>query len=141
MTPTARRVVQALLYELGAVAFTGPVLGASFDAPAGSALALAVLMSTVALAWNWLFNFLFERWESAQSVKGRSVLRRITHGTGFEAGLVLILVPLMAVWLDTSWRQALLAELGLLAFFLIYAVAFTWLFDRLFGLPASAMPR
>ena len=31
-----------------------------------------------------------------------------------------------------------LGLLGLLAFFFVYAVAFTWAFDRVFGLPASA---
>jgi uncharacterized membrane protein len=31
-----------------------------------------------------------------------------------------------------------LANLGLLAFFFVYAIAFTWAFDRVFGLPKSA---
>ena len=37
----------------------------------------------------------------------------------------------------SAW-QALLADLGILLFFLVYTVAFTWVFDRVFGLPASA---
>ena len=32
---------------------------------------------------------------------------------------------------------SLLMNLGLLAFFFFYAIAFTWLFDRVFGLPES----
>jgi uncharacterized membrane protein len=31
--------------------------------------------------------------------------------------------------------------LGLLVFFFVYAIAFTWAFDRVFGLPASALGR
>ena len=31
MTPKTRRVLQAVLYEFGAVAFVGPVLGWAFD--------------------------------------------------------------------------------------------------------------
>lgn len=138
LSPTTRRVVQALLYEVGAVAFVGPALAWGFDQPLTSSLTLAVLMSAVALGWNYLFNALFEAWESRQAVKGRSALRRLVHGIGFEGGLALWLVPLAAWWLQTTLLAALLAELVLLAFFFVYAIAFTWAFDRVFGLPRSA---
>ncbi len=138
MTPTTRRVVQALLYEAGAIAFVAPVLGFAFDEPMSSALLLSFAMSTVALVWNYIFNFFFERWEARQVVKGRSPLRRLAHGLGFEGGLVLWLVPLMAWWLDISLLEAFIADLGVLAFFFVYAIGFTWAFDRVFGLPASA---
>ena len=46
----------------------------------------------------------------------------------------------MALWLNTSFLSAFIANLGLLAFFFIYAIAFTWAFDRVFGLPESAAP-
>lgn len=138
MTPRTRRVVQAILYEVFAVAFVGPVLSIAFDKPATSTLGLAIVLSAIALTWNYLFNAMFERWEARQAVRGRSFLRRIAHGTGFEGGLVIILVPVMALWLKISWWQAFLANLGLLAFFFFYAIAFTWAFDKVFGLPESA---
>ena len=141
MTPRTRRIVQAVLYEAIAVAFVGPALSFIFDQPPSSAIALAVLMSVVALGWNYVFNAIFERWESGQEVKGRSFARRISHGIGFEGGLVLILVPIMAFWLQTSLLNAFVADLGILTFFFVYAVAFTWAFDRVFGLPASAAER
>jgi uncharacterized membrane protein len=138
LQPRTRRVLQAVLYEVGAIAVVGPVLALVFDKPTGSTLALAVLLSTIALCWNYLFNGLFERWEARQAVKGRSFARRLAHGTGFEGGLTVLLVPVMAWWLDTTPLAAFLANLGLLAFFFVYAVGFTWAFDRVFGLPASA---
>ena len=138
MTPRTRRVVQAILYEVFAVAFVGPVLSIAFDKPATSTLGLAIVLSAIALTWNYLFNAMFERWEARQAVRGRSFLRRIAHGTGFEGGLVIILVPVMALWLKISWWQAFLANLGLLAFFFFYAIAITWAFDKVFGLPESA---
>ena len=52
--------------------------------------------------------------------------------------LVLFLVPLMAWWLDISLLEALIADLAILAFFFVYAIVFTWAFDRVFGLPESA---
>jgi uncharacterized membrane protein len=45
----------------------------------------------------------------------------------------------MAYWLDISMWAAFVADLGLLAFFFVYTVAFTWVFDRIFGLPQSAL--
>ena len=140
MTPRTRRVLQALLYEVFAVAFVGPVLGLAFDKPQTSTLALAVVLSAIALCWSYVFNSAFERWEARQAVKGRSLARRVAHGAGFEGGLTLILVPVMSLWLDTSPLNAFLANLGLLAFFFVYAIAFTWAFDRVFGLPQSAKP-
>jgi uncharacterized membrane protein len=138
MTPRTRRVVQALLYEAIAVAVVGPALGWLFDEGLASALGLALLMSTIALLWNYVFNGWFERWEARQSVKGRSLQRRLLHGIGFEGGLVLLLVPPMAWWLQISLWQAFLADLAVLVFFFFYAIGFTWAFDRIFGLPESA---
>jgi uncharacterized membrane protein len=139
MTPTRRRVLQALLYEVFAIAFVGPVLGWAFDKPQTSTLLLAVVLSSIALCWNYVFNALFEKWESRQLVKGRSFARRLAYGAGFEGGLTVLLVPVMAYWLDTSFLTAFLANLGLLAFFFVYAMGFTWAFDKVFGLPQSAV--
>lgn len=138
MTPRSRRVLQAILYEAFAIAFVGPVLSVAFDKPPASTLGLAFVLSGIALGWNYVFNTLFERWESRQVVRGRSFTRRLAHGIGFEGGLVVLLVPVMSLWLDISPLNAFLANLALLAFFFIYAIAFTWTFDRVFGLPASA---
>lgn len=139
MTPRVRRVVQALLYEGIAIAVVAPALAAFYTAePAGSTFVLTVLMSTVALIWNYGFNALFERWEARQAVRGRSARRRVAHGIGFEGGLALILVPLVSWWLSIGLVEALLVDLSILAFFFFYTVAFTWAFDRVFGLPESA---
>lgn len=140
MTPRNRRVLQAILYEVFAIAFVGPVLSVAFDKPPASTLGLAVVLSGIALAWNYVFNSIFERWESHQTVRGRSFARRLVHGMGFEGGLVVILIPVMSLWLDISPLNAFFANLGLLAFFFFYAIAFTWAFDRVFGLPEFAAP-
>jgi uncharacterized membrane protein len=138
MSPTTRRVVQAVLYESIAIAVVTPVLALAFSQPPGSAFVLSAVMSTIALAWNYLFNSLFERWEARRAVKGRSLARRIAHGVGFEGGLALILLPVMAWWLEVSLLAAFVADMGLLAFFFVYTVGFTWAFDTVFGLPESA---
>jgi uncharacterized membrane protein len=139
VSPRTRRVVQAVLYEGIALAAVAPTVAYMFNHPPASALALSVTMSTIALAWNYLFNAVFEHWESKRATKGRSFALRIVHGVTFEGGLTVILVPLMAYWLAVSLLAAFLADVGLLAFFFVYTVAFTWAFDKMFGLPASAL--
>ena len=138
LSPTRRRVLQAALYESFAIAVVTPTLALAFSHPPGSAFVLSAVMSSIALVWNYVFNTLFERWESRQTVKGRSLARRFAHGMGFEGGLAIILMPVMAYWLDVSLMTAFVADLGLLVFFFVYTVGFTWAFDKIFGLPASA---
>jgi uncharacterized membrane protein len=138
MPPTRRRILQSVLYEAIAISVVGPVLSFVFDKPQTSTWSLALVLSLIALTWNYLFNAMFERWESRQAVRGRSWARRLAHGLGFEGGLALILLPVMSVWLQISVLTALVANLGLLAFFFVYTMVFTWAFDRIFGLPASA---
>ncbi len=138
MTPLQRRVLQAVLYEVIAIAVVGPALSVLFDKSQASTFGLAVVLSTIALTWNYAFNWMFERWEARQAVRGRSWARRLAHGAGFEGGLVIILTPVMSLWLEISPAAAFVANLGLLVFFFVYALVFTWAFDRVFGLPASA---
>lgn len=143
-TPTAsglqgpwRRVIFVTLYELIAI-IASSLLFMAIGQRALESGVMSVVASTLAIVWNLTFNHLFERWESCQSVKGRSVRRRVVHALGFEGGLALMLIPLMAWWFDVSLWQATLMEAGLLVFFLVYTYVFNWVFDRIFGLPASA---
>lgn len=138
MQGTQRKVVQALLYELLGALFVSPAIAYAFDEGMAYSGALALLLSLCALLWNLLFNSLFEHWEARQVRRSRSLQRRILHAAGFEGGLALLLVPLMAWWLEISWLQAFLADLGLLLFFFVYAFVFQWAFDLLFGVPESA---
>lgn len=133
-----RRVVFVTLYELIAIAVTTVGFMLFTDSGAAHAGVISAASSIIAVVWNVAFNALFERWESRQSVRGRSLARRVAHALGFEGGLALMLVPLLAWWFDVGLWQALVMDLGLLLFFLVYTFVFNWAFDRVFGLPAAA---
>ena len=134
-----RRVVYVSLYEGIAILVTGAALAALGHSPVHSLVA-SVGASALAVTWNLIFNALFESWERRQAVKGRSIRRRIAHAVGFEGGLILLIVPFFAWWLQVGLWQAFIMDLGFILFFLIYTFVFSWCFDRVFGLPASAMP-
>ena len=132
-----RRWVFVACYEGIAIAASSLLFVAIGQGAAASG-AMAVVASTIAIVWNVVFNHLFERWEARQRVKGRSILRRAVHAMGFEGGLALVLIPLMAWWFGMGLWEAAVLEAGLLLFFLFYTYVFNWGFDRIFGLPASA---
>lgn len=134
----ARRVTYALLFEgigllittLGLMALSGHDAHSSGGAAIGS--------TVLALLYNTVFNWAFEAWERHQPVRGRSLKRRLAHGILFEGGLVLVLVPFLAWWLQIGLVEALFYDAALVAAFAVYTFVFTWGFDRLFGLPESA---
>ena len=133
-----RKVVYISLYEGIAIVAAAGGRALMTGHGLGHSGALAVAASVVAVLWNLAFNALFERWESRQAVRGRSVRRRIAHAIGFEGGLIAFLVPMFAWGLGVSLWEALVMDLGLVLFFLVYTFAFNWAFDRVFGLPTSA---
>jgi uncharacterized membrane protein len=133
-----RKVIYATLFELIAVALTSSLLMLLAGHDAGHAGVAAVASSVIALLWNLVYNTLFEAWETRQPTRGRGWMRRAAHAIGFEGGLVVILVPLFAWWLDISLWQAFVLDLGLVLFFMVHTFLFSLAFDRIFGLPASA---
>ena len=132
-----RKIVYVSLYEAIAIVVASFGFAALAGAELGHASVLSVMASVIAVSWNLAYNSLFERWETRQKKRGRSIRRRIVHAIGFEGGLVGILVPVVAWWLDISLWQAFLLDLALVVFFLVYTFVFAWVFDRVFGLPDS----
>ncbi|OZI30616.1 hypothetical protein CAL29_21685 [Bordetella genomosp. 10] len=133
-----RRIVYVAIYEAIAIAVTTLGLSVFSDKSAAHASIAAVASTTVAIVWNLVFNYLFERWEARQTTKGRSLRRRVAHAIGFEGGLVVVLVPLFAWWMGISLLSAFVLDLGLIVFFLLYTFVYNLCFDKIFGLPDSA---
>lgn len=128
MSPHIRRLIYVCAYELIAVLIvTGALLLLGHDL-SDSGLT-AIVSSVIALVWNYLWTTMFEAWEARQISTTRTVLRRIAHAVGFEGGLILFLVPVMAWLLGISLLEAFLLDLGILVFFLCYTFVFAWLFD------------
>ncbi|MBS0500154.1 MAG: PACE efflux transporter [Burkholderiaceae bacterium] len=134
-----RRVAFVTIYELIAIVVTTLGFMGFTDSGVAHSGVISAVSSAIAVAWNVGFNALFERWESRQARRGRNLARRVAHAIGFEGGLALLLVPLFAWWFDVGLWQALVMDLGLMLFFLVYTFVFNWGFDHVFGLPASAV--
>lgn len=64
----------------------------------------------------------------------------MAHAVGFQLTLIVVLIPLIAGWMNISLVQAFLLDLALILFTPCYTFTFNGLFDRAFGLPALALP-
>jgi uncharacterized membrane protein len=136
-----RKALYVIAFEAIAVAICTAGFALLSDKSLAHAGALAVADSAIAVLWNLLYTSLFEAWEARQAMRGRSIKRRIAHAFGFETGLLFLLVPLSAWWLDITLLRAFALNIGLAGLFLVYTFLFNWGFDQVFGLPASAQER
>lgn len=139
MQGVKRKLVYVTAYEL--IGMTISALGLALlsgHAPSSTG-PLAVVITTLAVSWNFIYNYLFEWWKAAAS-RTRTLKRRILHAVGFQLTLVVYLIPLIAWWMGITLWQALLLDMALIVIIPCYTFLFNWAFDKLFGLPASALP-
>ena len=136
-SPLARRISYAIIFEIFAVIFTA-IIFALLGNSAGDSVLASVASSTAALAWNLVFNWLFEAFERRIGITDRPWYMRVAHALTFEAGIIVLLVPLISLILGIGLVQAFFTQFGLMIFFLIYTAIFAWVFDRVFGLPEPA---
>jgi uncharacterized membrane protein len=124
------RAFHALLFELIGVLLFAPGLAWVLGQSLGRMGAMTVMISTVAMLWNMLFNAGFDRLRArfgfAMGLKVRAL-----HALAFETGLIVAVVPLAAWWLSISLWEAFLLDIGLLLLFLPYTLLFNIAYDKL----------
>lgn len=124
------RIVQAIGFELLAVLICTPLLAWIMDKPMLEMGVATMAIAALALAWNVVFNGLFDRvLKRLAMVKNTWV--RVVHALLFEGGLVALGVPFIAWWLNISLWQAFLLDIGVLLFFLPYTYVYHWGYDVL----------
>ncbi|HGM6886490.1 TPA: PACE efflux transporter [Serratia marcescens] len=140
MQGVKRKLVYVTAYEIIGMAISALGLALLSGHAPSSTGPLAVVITTIAVSWNFIYNYLFEWWESRQVSRTRTLKRRILHAVGFQLTLVVYLIPLIAWWMGITLWQALLLDMALIVIIPCYTFLFNWAFDKLFGLPASALP-
>lgn len=135
-----RKLVYVTAYELIGMLISALGLALLSGHKPASTGPLAAIITTIAVSWNFIYNMLFEWWESRQVSRERTVFRRVLHAVGFQLTLVVYLIPLIAWWMNVSLIQALLLDAALIVIIPCYTFVYNWLFDKLFGLPTSALP-
>lgn len=138
MQDLKRRVIYVSTYEIIGLGISSLGLALLSDTQLTHTGPLAFLITTIAVSWNFIYNLIFEAWERRQTLRQRTVKRRIAHAIGFQLTLVVFLIPLIAWWMNISFLEAFLLDAALIVIIPIYTFIFNWSFDRLFGVPLSA---
>ncbi|MFA2934198.1 PACE efflux transporter [Acinetobacter pittii] len=136
-----RRIVYVSSYEIIGMVISSVWLAILAGDSVEHTGPLSVMITTIAVTWNFIYNILYEKWEARQSSHIRTVKRRVGHAIGFQLTLVLFLIPLISWWMDISLVAAFWLDVAFIIIIPIYTFIFNWSFDKLFGLPISAQAK
>jgi len=126
------RIFHAVLFEMIALVALTLLAVLATDQGAAAMTGLAVGLSLMAMAWNYVFNLGFDRVYGDDRLN-RSLKMRIGHGLLFELGMVIFSFPLMMWILQKSFLTILALDIGAVLFFLVYAISFNWAYDVIKG--------
>ncbi len=136
------RVRHAFMFEIVGLAIFTPAAAFLFDQPVEHMGVIGIVSATAAMVWNFVYNLGFDR--AMLRLRGstkRTVPIRIAHSMLFEVGLVLILIPFIAFYLGITIVAALVMDVAIVAFYLVYAFFFNLVYDWLFPVEAQPMLR
>lgn len=143
MRTTLDRIRHTLLFEAFALVLTIYIAGLFIDNSPMEIGTLSIALSLIAMGWNYAYNLAFDTWLLKRNdgvMPGqRSTRLRVGHAVLFELGLMVITLPVVAWLLNMNLLQALIMDLGLALFFMVYAFVFNWIYDRVFPLPVAAL--
>lgn len=129
MLISKRRWVHALSYEVILLIIIALVLSYMFEMPMQVTGGLGIAMAVTSVLWNMLFNHYFEKFEAKHQLH-RTFKIRILHAIGFEGGLMLATIPMVAYALEKSLMQAILIDLLMTLSILLYTFIFQYCYDH-----------
>ncbi len=128
MLISKRRIVHALSYEIILLVIIALALSFIFELPLEVTGVLGIFMAVTSVIWNMVFNHYFEKFEAKHQLK-RTVRIRILHAIGFEGGLMLATIPMVAYAMNMSLWQAIVLDFSLTLCILVYTFIFQWCYD------------
>ncbi|AUG51953.1 PACE efflux transporter [Thalassospira marina] len=138
MRTTLDRIRHAVSFEIIGLLIVIPLGGWVFDFGMNEIGVVAIVSATIAMLWNYVFNLVFDHITRALcGHTGKSLVLRVFHAIAFEAGLLTVLMPFIAWYLDVSLWRAFTMDVSFSAFYLVFAFAFNWAYDVIFPIPAN----
>ena len=128
MLISKRRIVHALSYEIILLVIIALALSFIFELPLEVTGVLGIFMAVTSVIWNMVFNHYFEKFEAKHQLQ-RTVRVRILHAIGFEGGLMLATIPMVAYAMNMSLWQAIVLDFSLTLCILVYTFIFQWCYD------------
>ena len=136
MRSIADRVRHALAFEIIGLVIFIPLFSWLLQKNVSEMGVLGVVSAFTATSWNFIYNWGFDlamlRWAGTLH---KTVAMRVLHSVLFEAGLIVLLIPFIAWYLDISLWAALLMDIAIVVFYLVYAFFFNFAYERVFPIP------
>jgi uncharacterized membrane protein len=132
------RVRHAVLFEAFGLAIFVPVAAVLFNQPMGHMGVVGIVSATIATLWNFVYNLGFDHAMLRFIGHTRKSLKaRIVHVLLFEGGLLAMLIPPIAWYLGITVWQALMMDMAIVGFYLVYTFAYNLAYDRVFPVPQA----
>ena len=139
MRTGADRLRHTLGFEVLGMMISVPLFSLLTGQPVDHLGPLAIGLSLLATGWNYLYNLLVDHWMVRQLGRlEKRLIELVLHALIFELGLLLVALPMTALWLGISLWQALWLDIGFTLFFVFYAFFYNLAYDHLFPLPHQA---
>lgn len=133
------RIRHALSFEIIGLILAIPLGALVFHHPMEDIGVITVVASIVATVWNYLYNWGFDHaLKRLTGTAQKSLPVRVGHAVLFELGLVALLTPFVAWYLGIGLIEALLLDVSLAVFYMVYAFVFNFAYDRVFPIPGEA---
>ena len=132
MRTRRERIWHAIAFEIIGLVLLVGVLG-QFGYNMTDIGLLGIFFSILATCWNYAFNIVFDAFmmKTYNSLK-KTFWLRIWHSLAFEAGLLVVTIPVIAWTLSVSLWHAFIMDIGLVIFYVIYAYIFNLTYDKIY---------
>ena len=125
---TNERIFHSLLFEVIALSLLIPFGSLFGGIDMGNMTGLAIGLSLIAMCWNYLYNLVFDKYFGVNRID-RSLALLIGHAAIFELGLLVITMPAIMWLLNMDFISALMLDIGMVIFFLLFAMMYNWCYD------------
>ncbi|MEM5430046.1 PACE efflux transporter [Cupriavidus oxalaticus] len=137
MRTTRDRIRHAVGFEVVGLLIFAPLASWAFGYELHEMGVIGAVASLIATGWNYLYNLLFDK--AMLRITGqvrKSVMVRVLHAILFEMGLLVVFLPALAWYLNISLIDALIMDIAVAVFYMVYALVYNWLYDIVFPVPS-----
>lgn len=94
---------------------------------------IAIVASITATIWNYIYNLLFDHALSRiRENVDKTLSLRVLHAFLFEVGLLCLLLPFIAWYLNMTLWEAFKMDIVMATFYLVYAFIYNLVYDKVY---------
>ncbi|WP_321493108.1 PACE efflux transporter [uncultured Desulfobacter sp.] len=133
------RLRHSIIFESVLLLLTVLILKDLFNQPATHIGGFGIVMSLMAMVWNYFYNCAFDHALIffKHPLYPRAFKLRVFHTVCFEGGFMLVSVPFTMVWMRFTFIQALTMDIAFTMAVLTFTLVFNYAYDVIFPVPPA----